>query len=143
MSKSSDINKAAKRHILESIDLSGYYPPTIKSGAPQPPVELSPAARVAALRCIFDSEYGWAVNRYGMQGAIKEWLSGLPTACTIAFNNHEILTLAREWGSLPATPDTSRRGQSREDMILNNWFNFMANALNQMFHSNLDSLNKL
>jgi hypothetical protein len=134
MSKSSDINKAAKRHILNAIDFSGYD--NVQGGETN-------AQKIVALRCIFDAEYGWAVKQYGMQRAIKEWLSGLPTACTIAFNNHEILTLAREWGSLPATPDTSRRGQSREDMILNNWFNFMANALNQMFHSNLDSLNKL
>ncbi len=70
----------------------------------------------------FMSEKGWQVKREGMEKALNDWLSGL--ALNVAFNNHEILTLGKEWGEINETPS-----ESREDYFLNHWFNNLTATL--------------
>lgn len=99
---------------------------------------MTPAGKVAELKTIFEDEYGWAIDRHGMQGAICEWLSGLPSACTVAFDNDVILALAVKWGSIP---DDFTEKQA--DSVLEFWFMFLANKLGQMFRASPESINKL
>lgn len=118
MSKSSEIDQAAKLYILDGIDGSGYDvdPQTV-------------AEKIAFLKATFESEYGWAVERQGLQNAVKEWLSGLPSSCNIEYRNHAILELAVKWGSL-----LEDYTEHRADKILENWFNFMASRIVQLFN---------
>lgn len=111
------LDKTAKQYILDNIDGDNYG------------IELSTdAERIQFLHDTFYTEYGWMVDRVGESKALTEWLMGLPSACHIAFMNHEILQIAKEWGSLPENPT-----EKQEDKILANWFNFIANKIGQLF----------
>lgn len=114
----STTGKLAKQYLIDSIELDDYG---IKA--------TTDAQKVSALQKIFMDEYGWAVKRYGMQGAIKEWLMGIPSAVNIAFYNNDILKLARKWGTLPANAT-----EKQEDKILKNYWNLMAANLVQLFN---------
>ena len=120
MSRSTEIDKKTKAYLIERIDLDGYE---IAADSKE--------EKLAALESIFRAEYGWSIPRRGEIGAITEWLQGLPSAINIEFMNHEILELAKRLGSLPMDPTTAQ-----EDKILENYFNFMANKLHQLFKSN-------
>lgn len=112
--------KKARQHIIDSIAWDGYG------------VETEPKTdeeKLIFLYRTFMSKYRWAVNRFGLSVAIKEWLQGLPTVCTIAFYNHEILTLAKEWGSLPEDAT-----EKQEDKLLNNYWAYMANQIRVMWN---------
>jgi hypothetical protein len=69
----------------------------------------------------FKSEYGFNVSKYGLQGAFKEWLMGLPSVFNIDFENYKIIEIAKKWGSIPENAT-----EKQEDKILENWFNFIA-----------------
>ena len=71
---------------------------------------------------VFEKEQGWNVERVGLQNAVAEWLSGLPSVISIPFMNWEILELAHNMG----TPTHSGK---EEDAILNNYWSFMAKRL--------------
>lgn len=117
MSKSSVLDQEVKIYILENIDGENYGR------------ELNTTAeKIRFLEETFYSEYGFFVQRYGRQGAIKEWLQGLPTAVHIDFLNHEILKLAVKWGSIP-----ENASEKQEDKILDNWFDFIAVKIGQLF----------
>lgn len=112
--------KKARQHIIESITWDGYE------------VETEPKTdeeKLIFLHKTFLAEYGWAVDRFGLSIAIKEWLQGLPTVCTIAFYNHEILELGKEWGSLPENAT-----EKQEDKILDNYWNYMSNQIRVMWN---------
>ena len=79
----------------------------------------------------FQSEYGWLIARKGKTAAFAEWLSGLPTCFNIAFSNYDILQLALKWGSIQ---ENDRK--SRKNMILNNWFDFIAVKFFQLCNRN-------
>jgi hypothetical protein len=68
----------------------------------------------------FQTEYGWQSNRIGLFAAFEEWLRGLPTCFTIAFNYCDIIEKGIEIGYLKenATED-------EKDKFLENWFNFI------------------
>lgn len=104
-------------YILDAIDASGYGR-DLKG--------KTPAEKLQFVRDTFKAEYGWAVSRYGKQGAIREWLAGLPSAINIEWRNCEILELGKVWGELPADASTAR-----EDAYLNRWFGSMAFRLIQ------------
>jgi len=53
------------------------------------------------------------------QARFADWLQGIPV--NIAFNNYEILQLAKSWNSLPEHPT-----ERQEDKILENYWLFMA-----------------
>lgn len=118
MSKSSELDKVVKRYIIDQIDASNYDddPETIDE-------------KIKFLHDTFLAEYGWCVDRIGPQDALREYYMGLPSSCHIAFYNHEILRLAREWGSLPE--DSTGK---QEDKILDNYWNFMAAKTCQLFN---------
>jgi len=120
MSKSSDLDKTAKRYIIDSIDGSGYDLPGLKQDED----------KINFLSHCFNSEAGWNIKRVGPLKAMTEWLQGLPSSCNIAFANHEILGLAKQWGSLSETPT-----EREEDKILANYWHFMANKTLQLFRS--------
>lgn len=70
----------------------------------------------------FKSEMGHLIPQVGKVNAFREWLQGLPTAMDIEYQNHKILEIAYEWGSL-----LKNATEDQEDKILDNWFNFIAN----------------
>ena len=117
MSKSSELDRKVKAYIIDAIDCE--YVET-KTG-------LSVDA-IAALKRTFYAEYGWNVEQQGEQKALAEWLQGLPSAINIDFYNHDILKLAVKWGSIPENAT-----EKQEDKIINNWFNFIANKIGQLF----------
>lgn len=69
----------------------------------------------------FRREYSHAIQQMGAHRAFIEWMQGLPSSFHIDFENHEILKLAKKWGTLPANAT-----ERQEDKILNNWWNFLA-----------------
>jgi hypothetical protein len=74
------------------------------------------------------SEYGWRVEQVGLTNALKDYFQGLPSSCTVAFYNDEILFLGKKWNLL-AVNDTEKA----QDNFLNNWFNMIANKTSQLF----------
>jgi hypothetical protein len=76
----------------------------------------------------FKSEYQWRVDQAGQIKALTDWLQGLGLD-GMAFNNWDIIQLAIQWGSLP-----EKHTESQADKILENYWNFMANKLNQLFN---------
>lgn len=104
-------DKAVKLAILEGIDHEG-----------------TTAEKIKHMQDCFCSEYGWAVERLGLQGAVREWLQGLPSAVYIPFTNHDILIFAKRTGGL-AENATERQ----EYKILENYFTFMAAKVCQLF----------
>ncbi len=120
MSKSSELDKQAKLYLLDAMrDKLEEYDFTAPEGMDNEEV----ADRV---RMIFCSEYQWQLERYGVIRAIQEWLQGL--ALPIAFDNWDIINLAKDWRSIPE--DATER---QEDKILDNYWHFMANKLSQLF----------
>lgn len=117
MSKSSEQDKIYKQYIIESID------PDYCEADPDDIQSL-----IAGLKSAFYAEYGWNVERVGEQKALIEWLQGLPSAINLPFYNHDILKLAVKFGSL-----SENATEKQEDKILENYFNFMANKIGQLF----------
>lgn len=111
--KSNKPKKYAKEHdyIISCIDFEGYDIPNPENAAD----------KMQALYNIFNSEYGWNIKRIGEFEALISWLRGLPTCCTIAFYNGDILKLAKSWGSLP--DDATDK---QEEKILESYWRFMA-----------------
>ena len=99
-----------ENYILSCIDGEGYGV-TLKTDS----------KKLQFLFDTFKSEYGWSIERYGAFKALQEWLMGLPSCCTIAFYNHDILELAREWGRLPVNAT-----EKQEYEILEHYWAFMA-----------------
>lgn len=118
MSKSSGLDKVVKLYIIDAID------PNYVKAEENNIIEL-----INGLKTSFYAEYGFMVDKVGEQKALAEWLQGLPSAVSIDFYNHHILELAVKWGSIPE--DATER---QEDKILDNWFNFIANKITQLFH---------
>lgn len=105
--------KMVNTYILAGIDASGY--------------DLNPQGDKEKLQFLFDTfmaEYGWRVKQAGLLVAVTDWLSGLPSACTIEWRNHLILKLGETWGLINATKAKTTTAQ--EDRFLENWFKFMA-----------------
>ena len=81
--------------------------------------------------CFF-SEYWYDYNKQRYAGnqvrGFADWLAGLPSVFTVAFEWYDIISLAKRWGSLPE--DATER---QEDKICENWFNLVANKTFQLF----------
>lgn len=78
----------------------------------------------------FKSEYGWAytTGRYkSAQQTFVEWIMGLPSSFNIAFENYEIIKLAKEWGFL--APDADDR---KEDKFLESYWNRIYMAVQKL-----------
>lgn len=111
------IDQAVKTVIIESLDFSGYD---------DQPVTVSHA--LARGKAEFEQTQGWNIKRKGYQAALAEYLQGLPSWVNIPFMNHDILLFAVEVGSLPENAT-----EEQEDKILDNYWAFMANKLDQLF----------
>lgn len=116
MQQSHQTAKIVKRFIIDAID-----PEVYDSGA------STDAEKLAFFNECFESEYGYAIERYGRNTALAEYLSGLPSIIALPFYNSDILKHAVEWGSL-----AQNATEQEEDKILENYWQFMANKLNQM-----------
>jgi hypothetical protein len=121
MSKSNELDRVVKLYLLSCIDNEGFedceYYREFKTNQD----------KIDFLKGRFYSEHGFLVERIGQQKAVHEWLSGL--AIDIVFYNHEIIELAIEWGSL-----TENSTEYQKDKILDNYWNFMAAKLCQLFN---------
>lgn len=107
---------AAKAHILESLDFSGY------DKAPK-----NDAEKLLMFDTIFQSEYGHMIERLGYRKALIEYLQGLPSCCTIAFYNYDILEKAEAWGLIDEAAS-----EARQDAFLDSWWINIASLLADM-----------
>lgn len=98
-------------YIIESIDNSGYSENVLETDKD----------KLKFLRDTFLAEYGWNIKQDGELKALQNWLMGLPSAINIAFYNHDILQLAKQWQTLPADAT-----EKQEDKVLANYWQFMA-----------------
>lgn len=114
---SNSLDKAIKQYIIDRIDGSSYGQNLHFE-----------ADKVKFLHDAFYSEYGWAVPRLGEQKALKEWLSGLPSACNINFYNSDIVNLAIKWGAL-----CENASKAKQQRIIGNWWTILAGKTGQLF----------
>jgi hypothetical protein len=108
---STQFKKQVFNYILDCIDLENYTR-----------IGYTHEGKVNRVYEIFKDEYYHNIKYYkNEQELFESYLSGLPSCINIDFENHEILKLAKIWGSIPedATED-------EEDLILGNWFNFIS-----------------
>ena len=117
MSKLSELDKTVKQYIINAID------PDYCEARSVDPLDL-----IIGLKAAFHAECQWNIDRVGEQEALTDWLRGLPSAINIEFTNYEILKLAHKWGSIPENAT-----EKQEDKILDNYWNFMANKIGQLF----------
>ena len=118
MTNSMATDRHIKTFLINSIDASGY------DAEPQ-----TVAERIAFLHDTFNSEHGYYVERIGQQAAVALWLSGLPSALPIPCYYGDIIALAVETGGLVAD-HTGKQA----DEIYQNYFNFMAAKVCQLFN---------
>ena len=83
--------------------------------------------KIRVLFAVFNDEYGWSIERNGESRALKEWLSGLPSIISLPFSNHDILQLAKKFGTL-----AENATEKQEDHILLNYYGFMAMQLTKL-----------
>jgi len=112
MSKSTDLDQAIKTVLIDGMDSD----------------ETTASARIAECRAEFHAAYGYMIERVGVVGAIAEWLPGLPSIISIPYSTYDILALARQTGGLAADAT-----EKQEEKIIDNYYNFMAVKLNQLF----------
>jgi hypothetical protein len=82
------------------------------------------AARLQFVVDTFRKEYDHEYNRihYGNGSRLfAQWLMGIPSVIHIPFYYHEIIKLAKEWGSIPQNAT-----ERQEDKICENWYNFIS-----------------
>lgn len=111
-----EFRNTIKSYITDRIDGSGYDkdPKTDRE-------------KFDFLMDTFRSEAGWSIERVGIQTALKDWLSGLPSCFGLDFTYCDIIATAKAWGSLD---ESSTEAQT--DKICQNWFNFMAVKIIQL-----------
>ena len=96
------IYDAFYNQLLDTIDGDGYDVPR--------PLD-SFQSKSLFLRCTFESEYRWNIDRIGIFPALKEWLQGLPGIISFPFYNGEIIELGINLGEL--TTDCSEIEQDK------------------------------
>ena len=104
MSKSSELDKTVKQYILGCVN------------RPDP---------IEYIRGRFYSECGLRIHQAGRWKAMRGWLQGV--SLPIAFSDHEILELARKWGSI--LPFAS---EAKEEKIVREYWGFMAAKVLQL-----------
>jgi len=119
MSKSSNLDQTVKRYLIDSIYSEGY--------------EVDPQTteeKIAFVEHEFHATHQWSIDRIGEQKALAEWLMGLPSIVNVEFTYYRIIALAKEWGSIPKDATVAE-----ENKITENYWNFLAAKLCQLFHS--------
>lgn len=117
------LDQTVKQYILEAISNQGY-----DNAIPL----TDEVVKLTFLKGTFKSEYGWSIARYGEQKAFREYIMGLPSSFNVDFENYKILQLAHKWGSIKEGL-SERALAKREDLILENWFNFITVKTFQLF----------
>lgn len=83
------MNQVCKQVVLDSISLEGYD-----------------AEQFQNIAQVYQAEYGYN----GLSNkACRDYLQGLPSACTVPFMNHDILTMLAENGISRETEATQQR----------------------------------
>lgn len=80
--------------LLNGADFSDYYKDGFYPGLPYHMGGSKPniaQEKPICLAAIFKSEYGFNIQRYGLQKAAREYLLGLPSVLSYPFNNHDII----------------------------------------------------
>jgi len=85
--------------------------------------------RIAGAYMSFKNEAGYNIDRIGEQGAIVEWLRGLPGAIYVIFTNDSILKYADSIGLI----DIDTACDAEIDMIIDQWFPMLGIKLGQLF----------
>ena len=107
MKKSSkEIDHAYKIELFNNIDFSGYDLPE--------PRDFDET--MSQLFDVFKSEYSHEIARRGNQGALREWLMGLPSVIHVEFMNHKIIEQAILFGSLD-----DNATEKQKDKLLDNY----------------------
>ena len=105
MSRSSELDRVVKLHILNSV--SDQADTLIINDI------------IAYIKDRFNSEMKWRIDQAGQQTAMIDWIQGL--SLNIEYNNHDILDLAVKWGSLD-----KNYSDKQADKILSHYWQFMA-----------------
>lgn len=120
ITKGHKLDQKAKRYILSAINSEGYDVEPLSTNK----------QKIEFLEKTFIAEYGWHYERYGnIIISLKEWLQGLPSCLDIVFYYSDIIDLAVQWGSLP-----KEHSETQAQKITDNYWNFMANKINQLFN---------
>ena len=116
-------NKLAFDYILENIDSSAYNVTCSND-----------AEKLAFVLDCFNKEVNYENNKKripNLQSRFADYLMGLPTIFTVAFENYKIIEIAKLWESIPV--DASEK---QEDKIISNWFNFISAKFFQLCNKN-------
>ena len=76
----------------------------------------------------FTSEFQHVIDRNGEHAAMEDWLRGM--AIDIECWNHDVLTLAVKWGSLPLSAT-----EAQEDDMLDGYWPLMATKLLELLNA--------
>lgn len=117
MRLSKEQNKKYNDYIIGCIDANGY-------DVEQPKTDKE---KINTFFKIFNKEYEWQINHDGEFKALIDYLQGLGGCLSIAFNNYDILELAKDYGSI-----SNNATEKEEQKILDNYWLFMANKLMQL-----------
>lgn len=113
------LNTLAFSYILNAIDGEGYGK------------EFSnDTEKLQFLADTFKSEYVSPDNlkRYGSyQEVFRQWIMGLPSSFSVAYDYSCIIKLAKSWGSIPQNATAAQ-----ENKIIANWFNLIASKAFQL-----------
>tara|TARA_Y100001973_G_C5139858_1_gene302360 strand:+ start:593 stop:955 length:363 start_codon:yes stop_codon:yes gene_type:complete len=115
-----------KQYLINSITLDGY---TDENGNEYNEANMTDGEKITAAKRNFESEMGWLIERSGQHRACVDWLSGLCSTVSIAFNYSDIIELAYKTGGLKEGDN-----EKREDYICENYFPYMATKLLQLFN---------
>lgn len=116
-------NKLAFDYILENIEPENYDV-----------VCNNDAEKLQFILDCFNKEVNYENNKKripNLQNRFADYLMGLPTCFTVAFENYKILEIAEKWESIPK--DASEK---QKDKILANWFNFISAKFFQLCKKN-------
>lgn len=92
----------------------------------------NPSELVKYCHQVFMEEYGWAIAQHGRQEAIKQWLQGLPSVCTVPFENFSIVQWAE---NLTESKLTDKDEQNLLYCDVKGYWSRCAQALNVLFNS--------
>lgn len=115
-----------RNYILDAINL--------EDRAQYKGLQMSEQDRLRAVYEIFKSEKGWEIERIGQQKTFESWLMGLPSCFNIDFENHRILELSREWGSLRTDGLKPNQVERMESEIIKLWWSRIYMEFRQMLN---------
>ena len=103
-----------KNYIIDAIDATGYD------------LKQQPRNNEEKLQFLFDtfkSEYGFNIERYGVQGAFKEWIQGLPSSFGVDYTYCDIIAVSK----------VIRPSKYSDNKLCATWFDFIATNVFKLF----------